>query len=333
MKHKAYSLRIAVYAFLLTLLLCPAAAAQQDRFPYGCWVRPAYDYYDQDYRHTSHVDEMYFIFKENNELLWKVRFKGELWVSKQFRFQVSGGEVRTTELYNEDQKTYERIGGQDPSDMGDYYTFRLNAGGGMVVARYYYKMVESVVKYSLDDRPSHQPAHRARPASCGEPEAPASPTGAPLSSAPSGPQVTSGATSSSATASPNPRGGAGPNAAKTPNAQTSEAASDEPEETSVNISDWTEIMPGGEHKGIIVRNNSKKRTIRVTHLQVFNCKNLAPWDCTVKDVNIVLPPGVSSSIGVIGNDVTLDNRSFSFNYKVFAKFVDDGSNKRRGGRP
>lgn len=91
----------------------------------------------------------------------------------------------------------------------------------------------------------------------------------------------------------------------------------------INTSDWVADIVG-DYKDIIVRNNSRKRTIRITKLLVYDCNNLTRWNCGMHDVNIDLPPGaMSSTIGALGpDDIMTGVKGFSFKYKYWAEFND-----------
>ena len=306
--------RVILIASLIVsfLALSQGTAKAQDRFPYGCWVQPAHSYYDNDYKDTYQVPEGKFFFKADNELVWE---QGGL--GGRYRVQVSGGEARTTETFHGEE--WRRLDALD-----DYHVFRLTGDGQIVVVRYYYDNKKE--QHFLDDRHSSRPLRRAKNSTCGMPDEPSAPS-----------EASQAGTSPKSKAQASRAGGSmGSNnstsqSITTPSTDSNGSDSDEnkdqidrDDEAGVtNTSDWVSDVVG-DYKSINIRNNSRKRTIRITKLLIYDCVNLNTWDCGLLDVNQDLPPGSSSSIrgGIGPNDIMSGVKPFSFKYKYWAVFND-----------
>lgn len=304
MKPKTYSLRVAVFASLLTFLLCPAAVAQQDSRFVGCWT---FRYVD-----PTDGDPKRLVLKANGEAVW--RGEGTYWISK-------GNEVAIWKggRYGEGRPQYDHFS-IDPTDINNPSEI-LRFDGSRLRGWYYNEKGDSpnnIRYYGTKDATCAETAAATPPAAVYAPQQPATVQ-----------QPQPGGTWSNAPAAPNAAG-----SGATAGAQQSSASDDDSEEEDaaaevVNTSDWTEDMPGGEHKAIYVRNNSKRRTIRVTDLLVYDCQNMAIFFCGPTGVGVDIPPGGQSSIRIVGNDVTSGVKPYSFKYKYWARFIDAPPRQRR----
>lgn len=94
-----------------------------------------------------------------------------------------------------------------------------------------------------------------------------------------------------------------------------------PVEEAVNTSDWVEDGPAGVGKTIYIRNNSQKKSIKLTELNVYECVNVGVGGCGVSTNVATILPGQSVAVRLIPPS-SLNNKSgVSFLYKYWAEYV------------
>ncbi len=86
----------------------------------------------------------------------------------------------------------------------------------------------------------------------------------------------------------------------------------QPDGDTPDASAWTEDGIGGASRYLVIKNNSKTKTMRVTFYSIFDCSN-ASIGCGDTSPMQTLAPGESRAIGTVMAENT--NQPITFNYK------------------